>query len=557
MARAFDSILAEHLSAALPKGIRFTVHHLSSAPTNCSAIFSPIPGHASEETSCESHFLSVSVKTDGSQVQAFALEVLIYTTRSLTTLFVSKADSTGYLRHMKLPSGTPSPLRTVISIFLALLVEYKRTKGIRLVLSLFARAQDQYLFPGSIENSDKHVLDDRGLIKWWCRIIDLVLQACPAAKTPANVYLGQDQENNAFTSHGYLRVPGCDDYETKSFFPSRPKRDSSNTIRWFPFDPLRALGKPPGIPERCLVPRFPDDPKARFVIDLDDELPESCSSVQESPSKCQPPGKWRSVKSLEQFWEMMAFRQECAAGRLVGFIWGVFTPVELVNRPFDAIKEDNEIAVLNEVLEPSLPTPLNSQTQDHTLLPPQSPVSMPSPPLELPLSPLASSQVQPSEPQSALQDDLMLENNPDESDVPSRQVADLVTADGTHQTAASVASGLVLSEAAYTRIVSRLQELDYASLSLATESTRQWLDTAATETGDQWAFEVNGSKVVLPPSDPVAKNNSTPTILGEELIRKEKRSGPDLDRGPEGTKQDIGVSVLGAGLVRKKPKVQA
>src|SRR6266487_4672259 len=35
-----------------------------------------------------------------------------------------------------------------------------------------AWAQGQYLFPGSVENSRKHILNDRGLVKWWCRALN-------------------------------------------------------------------------------------------------------------------------------------------------------------------------------------------------------------------------------------------------------------------------------------------------------------------------------------------------------------------------------------------------
>lgn len=543
MGKSFGSVLQERVSSALPKDFHFWIHHFSSYPTPCSAIFSAAPGYASEETLCESHFLIVSVEINGSQVQAFALEVLIYTTETLTTLFVSKADSTGYLHHVKTHSGAPSPLRTVAAIFFALLIERKRRDGTRLVFSLFARAQDQYLFPGSVENSQKHVLDDRGLIRWWCRILDLVLQAYPAITPQISGEQAQTLENNKFRSHGYLRVPGCDTYETKAFLPDHVRRDTSSFTRWSPSDPLRAIGKPAGVPERCLIPRFPDDPKARFVIDLDDELPGTSSSVQESPSKGQAPGKWRSVKSLEQFWEMMAFRQECAAGRLVGFMWGVLTPMDLVNRPFDAVSENNEITVSDGVIRPSLPIPLKSQIQNLSFLPPQSPLRESSPPLQLPPSPFASSRVQPPESQSGDPSRSTLVADRPQSDV--RGTQDLGTSD------------FAFPEYAYTRVVSRLQELDYASLALATESTRKWLDTATAATGlEDWAFEVVGSREIILSADQVTVNGSTPTVLGGGLLRKKKRSGSALAGDVEEIKHDIGFSVLGAGLVRKKPKAQ-
>ncbi|MCJ1421739.1 hypothetical protein MMC32_008105 [Xylographa parallela] len=561
MAVSFDGALQERLSAALPKDLSFTIHHLCSEPIACPEIFPPTPDDGPEETLCESQFLSVSINVNGSKVQAFAIEVLIYTTEALTTVFVSKADSTGCLHLLKLPTGTPSPLKATISIFLQLLVERKRRPGVRLVLSLFARAQDQYLFPGSIENCEKHVLDDRGLIKWWCQILDGVLQAYPVER--ASVNSGGDQlfERDGAASRGFLRVPGCDAYETRSFFPDYAKRQPSRTSRWLASDPLRALGKPAGIPERCLIPRFPDDPKARFVIDLDDELPENSLLVKESPSKSQLPGKWRSVKSLEQFWDMMAFRQECAAGRLVGFLWGVITPMCLIDRPFDTGIEEDQLAEVDKVEEPSLPTPLSSQVVDRPPILPQLPLrsSSPQPGLSgLLLSPLPSSQPQELDLQQDNQRSLPAK-------LPLIQPVDAVVDNSrTHVTqdsssSATTTSSLFLPEPAYTRIVSLLQELDYASLTLATESTFRWLTTATQEMGlDNWGLTVIGRKEPPPSISAVVTNEAPPIIpmmLSSGLLRKKKRSGAITDGDAKDGKGTDAVAVLSAGLVRKKLKV--
>ncbi|KAL8660884.1 MAG: hypothetical protein Q9202_006116 [Teloschistes flavicans] len=309
--------LSSKLAASLPSPYKFTIHHLSTPPTPSPAIYSAPPAQVPEKTKCESHFLSVSTPHNHSQIQLFALEVLIYITTTLTTIFVSKADSTGYIHLLKIPKGTPSPLRRISSIFLSHLVESHQRRDRQLVVSLFARAQDQYLFPGSIENSGKHVLDDRGLIKWWCRVLEPVLQSSPSKR-------------NASTAKAYLRVPGCDLHEHLSFFPPHVRRSPTLRAQWHASrDPLLLLNRPANAPERCLIPRFPDDPKSRFVDELDDELtepPPDPKKHKESPSKGKRPGRWRSVRSLEEFWEMMAFRQECSSGRLVGFLWAVFTP---------------------------------------------------------------------------------------------------------------------------------------------------------------------------------------------------------------------------------------
>ena len=137
----------------------------------------------------------------------------------------------------------------------------------------------------------------------------------------------------------YLLVPGCDQYETRAFFPPTVRSDENQHYpRWRVSYPLSQICSHPDAPPRCLIPRFPDDPKARFLDDLDDELPSSSSSGGGDGSsetgadqKNQAPGQWRSVRSLEQFWEMMSFRQECSAGRLVGFLWLVINPPGLRN----------------------------------------------------------------------------------------------------------------------------------------------------------------------------------------------------------------------------------
>ena len=256
------SSLADRLASVLSTDCDFQVHHVSTPPTPCTAIYSPLPSKQPQRTFCENQFLSVSVLSDGQQIQVFGLEILIYTTKQLTTLFVSKADSTGYLYLLNLPKGTSSPLRTICSTFLKYLIDNRQRAGKRLVVSLFARAQNQYLFPGSIENSHKHVLDDRRLIKWWCQVLDAVLSLFtnpPLSQHEAEE--GSRGDSDGVLSRGYLRVPGCDRYETASFYPKHAQDvSSSGSPRWSATDPLRLLGRDPAAPERCLVPRFPDDP---------------------------------------------------------------------------------------------------------------------------------------------------------------------------------------------------------------------------------------------------------------------------------------------------------
>lgn len=328
MSLVSGSDLGDLLAQALPTNVKVIIRHISSTPSPSAALFAAPPGQPSESTFCENHFLSVSAADEEKnehEIVIFGIEVLVYTTSQLTTIFISKADSTGFLHKLKVPPKV-SLLRLISSTFLSFLVRSRQRNGVRLVLSLFARAQNQYLFPGSVRNPGKHVLDDRGLIKWWCRAVDPILRQFEPESTstaPGDAEKGlldQTVESARNSATAFLIVPGCDRFETRGFFPVSAKSDTPDRLRWLNSYPRHQLCRDPDAPPRCLVPRFPDDPKTRFLIDLDDEL----SGEEES-------GQWRSVKSLDQFWEMMSFRQECSAGRLVGFLWVVVNPPGLVN----------------------------------------------------------------------------------------------------------------------------------------------------------------------------------------------------------------------------------
>ena len=539
------STFEERFATSLPEGCRFTVHHLSTPPTVCPAIYAPPPNEEPEETYCESHFLSVSIDSDGSQLQVFAIEVLIYTTEYLTTLFVSKADSTGYLHLLKLPQGTPSPFKILSTTFLQYLIQDRERSDRRLVLSLFARAQNQYLFPGSIENHHKHVLDDRGLIKWWCRVLDPILGSYEndrnSLEEKPNRIMG---DGMVFKSHGFLKVPGCDTYETQSFLPRDEWGRIAEQHRWLTQDPLRELGRSPGLPERCLIPRFPDDPKARFVETLDDEIPDedsqpSLSQNPASPSKKQNNGRWRSVKSLEQFWEMMQFRQECSSGRLVGFLWATFQPATLC-REETTLQER-----LEDLFQLTLPTPVNSQLEECYLLSPQSPLRS-SPPQELP----------PSTPQKVIS----LEQTPTPTPVKRKQaiaIRDIPEQTRYYYWPKTSRGEVVLRQKDYQRAGSLLLRLDYANENIATDSTEKWINDVAQRAGlNVWGRHVVGRRAPSAKRNPIA--DTKPAILNAGLIRRKKRPAEDMNGGGVEAGSEIkqpGVNTLSAGLVRKKAKV--
>lgn len=562
MTPANKSTLLNRLADALPLGSRFEIHHLSSPPTPCNAIFCAPPAETPEKTFCESHFLSVCIKPNDLLLQVFALEVLIYTTERLTTLFVSKADSTGYIHLLNLPKGTPSPLKTISSTFLLHLIETRQRSDRKLVLSLFARAQDQYLFPGSVENPGKHVLDDRGLVRWWCQVADPILHRFPSQPELFRPDSGPAfPRKTTYTSRGYLQVPGCDVHETRSFIP-RQVLQSSQPNKWLVADPLRDIAKSPNLPVTCLIPRFPDDPKARFVDELDLEIREPFSQTQTSPSKGRFPGQWKSVRSIEQFWEMMAFRQECSSGRLVGFLWGVLTPnsrgkVKTINGPLTAPSG----------LQSNLAPPYSLKPPEADLVCRDSESPSSSSPTKWPSLPSPISSQEPEQPiassPSSSSREHRVKNQISTGPVPRNERRHLVPPERTrHYYWPTVARGeVVLRAKDYQRVDNLLIHLDYSNEGMTAKSTKRWInDVAVAGRVEKWGHTVEGRK---PMSTTVILDDVSVPILDTSLMRKKKRRNDDEINYGEATAQHTGskgiegpaINILPLGLIRKKPKI--
>ncbi|KAI9857760.1 MAG: hypothetical protein M1824_004716 [Vezdaea acicularis] len=545
--------LGTQLEQVLPLKSTFNLCHLSTPPSTCPAIFSAPPGSKAQRTYCESHFLAVSEsanitetegKSTGQQasqdILVFAIEVLVFTTTTLTTLFVSKADSTGFLGRTN-RSGTSSIVKTISTTFLSYLAENRQRPSIPLVISLFARAQDQYLFPGSIENPEKHVLDDRGLVKWWGRVLDPILRRCPEdMQQPLETE--EEKDKGLWTtcsSKAYLIVPGFDRYETLSMFPRSVREDPIDRKRWKNGHPLQLLCPDQGLPPRCLIPHFPDDPKSRYLVELDDEISEKSHSQN---STSQGPSEWKSVKSLEQFWEMMAFRQECSAGRLVGFFWILFSPFV---RKIDVRKDD------------LLPTPENSQSQ-----------AIPAATSPRETSPSQAESQSLSSSQKGKMESIKRAQRPRSSKksmskklkgpiIPRRPKLKNSKIDTPMQKQSSESpyytwpegpgrGEIVISEKDYKRVNDLLLRLDFATPRVAVASTQRWFSEISTISGDKKpTFTVHGSA-----DDGTA--NPTSTSKSIDLLATRKRNYEDnaLD-----DRAKPSISSLSAGLLRKKPKL--
>lgn len=92
---------------------------------------------------------AVTPTTDSAPLLLTALEVQLFTspTSSTTTLYISKADTSGYA----LPSTLPSRpyTKTLLSAFLTFYLDPQTRPTVNIDIHLFARSQNQYLFPDS------------------------------------------------------------------------------------------------------------------------------------------------------------------------------------------------------------------------------------------------------------------------------------------------------------------------------------------------------------------------------------------------------------------------
>ena len=254
--------LPDILAAAIPSSHshKYQVHYLLSPPAKHNSLYilqrSPKSPSKSKSSSSTSCEHHLLLLSYESKF-ILGLEILIYRSTSPPIIFVSKADTTGYA-----PSSITRPITIA---FLRYLLHYTGGGTVQ----LFARSQAQYIFPASATNGKKHVLDDTQLIKWWLRVL-----------SPLN-------------GRGKVYIPGVDKHKIKSYYPE--------TGNWECAAPGESETKGKDMLAKDVIPIFPDDPKARFLDDLKSD------------------GQLSST-TLSQFWELMAHRQECSSGRLVGFI---------------------------------------------------------------------------------------------------------------------------------------------------------------------------------------------------------------------------------------------
>lgn len=532
---AQQSALHAALAQSLPASPHFRYYYVTTESARESALFAAPPGHTPERTKAVSHLLVVCANIGVNSGEypwcaVFAIEAIVYSTDRLTTVFVSKVDTTGLTTRTKDNTGNTIPARPIASAFIAWLVRRSHCPAKRLVLSLFARAQGQYLFPGSVEHGGKHVLDDRGLVKWWCGTLDPVLREYSSEKQDEEQVEEGKGSDPHIHSQAYLVVPGHDKHETSAFFPASVKTDGEGQKRWISGHPLREISSYPNAPPRCLVPRFPDDPKARFLLELDEELPSAPidATTTQSPSK-RGNGQWKSVKTLEQFWDMMAFRQECSSGRLVGFIWILFTPSDL-----SSVGEDvtNDAASLSEPDQSSPSEWKTSSVLAKKRRRLRGVIHAREPRVK-------KTRTEPVLSDTTLSAAIPVLNTPN-SDVP-----------------------LVLKPKAYQRVFELLLRLDFANLEIGCRSTHKWTQELAVVAGskyDDLGIDLVGLRPARDQSSTTAKvpGSQSSTIAAINVLNVKRVRKVPKDEGQPGASQfnnDRGtINTLGASLIRKKVK---
>ncbi|KAI3404456.2 RTT109 [Candida oxycetoniae] len=133
-------------------------------------------------------------------------------------------------------------------------------------LCLFTRSAQEYLFPDSLKNKYKHLINGQALLKWWIPIIDRVTKSWPIQR---------------------LIIPGSDKLATKRFIADLP-----NWTQGHIFSEGLAVYS---------IPLFPDDPKGRFLEHLIVE------------------NRYNRVRTA-QFYQELGFRQEFLSNNLVSMI---------------------------------------------------------------------------------------------------------------------------------------------------------------------------------------------------------------------------------------------
>lgn len=285
--------LTVNLIASQPKRTNSLFPYFVNAPKitfqECLLTFS-----ATLEDVDSNHGLQPSTKS----IMVSAYEIHIYTIPSTdsTLLYISKVDSTGYSpwRHgiEKSPPTIPPFSKLALKAFLSYFLSPASRPTRRVYVQLFARSQNQYLFPNSIQGGAKRVLGGTRLCRWWKNFLEeLVVEVAKEDEKEDNKSIGTSKEDEGVVASSPLRqtrgsrslkflayfLPSYERLEAKSLLGSS-KNALPTGVEWAylpPNHPSLASPLRPILSQETrisllsmLVPSFSDDPKARFLLDL-------------------------------------------------------------------------------------------------------------------------------------------------------------------------------------------------------------------------------------------------------------------------------------------------
>jgi regulator of Ty1 transposition protein 109 len=294
-----------------------------------------------------------------------ALEARVYTlpNKATTMVYISKVDSSGY---SALPARYKPPAITscLTRSFLRYYLSQQTRPTPRVFCHLFARAQKQYLFANSSDGGEKKVLSGLGLCKWWRNVFERV-----ATELQQETTAGTQDVESPDRIQLQCWLPGAEPAEAKNMMGSTgdssashltwsynpPFGDTQATPMYNPEDTVRQLA--------YLIPRFEDDPKARYLDELVISRAGKASATlrREGANKEAEPqaSTERTSKALQQkkkddqaklrqeaalslqnikpgdFWATLAGRQDCSPGDQTGFIGLALVPAVATDMPAD------------------------------------------------------------------------------------------------------------------------------------------------------------------------------------------------------------------------------
>ncbi|KAG0174998.1 hypothetical protein DFQ28_003420 [Apophysomyces sp. BC1034] len=257
-------------------------------------------------------------------------------TRELT-IYISKVDTTGC-----------SPTRNVTS---RVIRAYLHSVG-KASVHIFARPQPQYIFANSRKFTDKVQLNDRELIRWWRKLLSNPTLGVKDKKEKQEAEQGKlkslwrwltgtakkesvenpeeqkQSEKAEAETRAWWFVPGIDDEESalREIGNTQAKVETS----WkygYPYEG-KAIAK-------HVIPQFEDDAKSRLLSNM-------CSlkkSVDEDDI------------TVEGFWNLLGFTEECGSGKLAGFFVLHLGLSSAREEPKDGVQNDVYTSLWNMLME--------------------------------------------------------------------------------------------------------------------------------------------------------------------------------------------------------------